>query len=89
MGASSLSARVTLVSDRVRELEREAVVSGISSAIAITRSHYGETIDLPFDHDHDLLHMPRLLPFDHDHDADHLCRGSDVEEEGFAFGWGH
>lgn len=45
-GGSSLSALFALVSDRVRELEREAVVSGISRAFAITLSHYGETIDL-------------------------------------------
>jgi hypothetical protein len=43
---SSLVARITLISDRVRELERRAFQAGIRRTFTITRSHYGETINL-------------------------------------------
>jgi hypothetical protein len=43
---SSLAARITLISDLVRELERGAFQACIHHTFAIARSHYVETINL-------------------------------------------
>ena len=46
MGTSSLAARAVDIIARVRQLEKEALHSGITQAFAIARSHYDESIDL-------------------------------------------
>ena len=45
-GTSSLVARAVDITARVRQLEKEALRSGITQAFAIARSHYDESIDL-------------------------------------------
>ena len=45
-GTSSLAARTLDITARVRQLEREALCSGITRAFTITRSHYADSIDL-------------------------------------------
>ena len=45
-GTSSLAARAIDITARVRQLEKEALHSGITQAFAIARSHYDESIDL-------------------------------------------
>jgi hypothetical protein len=43
---SSLATHITLISDRIRELERGTFQAGIHHTFAITRCHYAETINL-------------------------------------------
>ena len=45
-GTSSLVARAVYITARVRQLEKEALPSGITQAFAIAHSHYDESIDL-------------------------------------------
>ena len=45
-GTSSLTARAIDITAPVRQLEREALRSGITQAFAIARSHYTNSIDL-------------------------------------------
>ena len=45
-GTSSLVARAVYITARVRQLEKEALPSGITQAFAITHSHYDDNIDL-------------------------------------------
>ena len=45
-GTSSLMARATDITVRVRQLEKEALRSGITQAFAVAHSHYDVNIDL-------------------------------------------
>ena len=45
-GTSSLAAHAVDIMARVRQLEKEALRSGITQAFAIARSHYDDNIDL-------------------------------------------
>ena len=45
-GTSSLAACVVDITARVRQLEREALHSGITQAFTIACSHYADSIDL-------------------------------------------
>ena len=45
-GTSSLAAHAIDITARVRQLEKEALRSGITQAFAIARSHYDDNIDL-------------------------------------------
>ena len=45
MGTSSLAARAVDIIARVRQLEKEALHSGITQAFTIARSHYNDNID--------------------------------------------
>ena len=44
-GTSSLVAHATDITTRVRQLEKEALRSGITQAFTIARSHYDDNID--------------------------------------------
>ena len=45
-GTSSLATHAVDITARARQLEREALRSGITQAFTITRSHYADSIDL-------------------------------------------
>ena len=45
-GTSSLAAHAIDITTRVRQLEKEALRSGITQAFAIAHSHYDESINL-------------------------------------------
>ena len=44
-GTSSLAAHAVDITARVRQLEKEALSSGITQALAVSRSHYDDNID--------------------------------------------
>ena len=45
-GTSSLLARATEITARVRQLERNALCAGVNQSFTIAHSHYGFNIDL-------------------------------------------
>ena len=45
-GTSSLAARAIEITARVRQLERNALRTGVNQSFTIARSHYGDNIDL-------------------------------------------
>ena len=45
-GISSLTARVTQIIERVRQLERNALSARVNQSFTIAHSHYGDNIDL-------------------------------------------
>ena len=45
-GTSSLVARANEITTRVRQLERNALHTGVNQSFTIAHSHYGDSIDL-------------------------------------------
>ena len=45
-GTSSLVARANEITTRVRQLERNALHTGVNQSFMIARSHYGDSINL-------------------------------------------
>ena len=45
-GTSSLAAHAIEITARVRQLERNALHTGVNQSFVIARSHYGDNIDL-------------------------------------------